>query len=70
MTIYLDLSAKDMIRGMSPREVTELIKEIDAEIGDCDFSVKLIKQLVDALECDMTREDIAEELGFKVKEGE
>ena len=68
MTIYLDLSAKDMIRGMSKREVTEFIKEIDAEIGDCDFSIKLIKQLVDVLGSDMTRQEIAEELGFQVKE--
>jgi hypothetical protein len=68
MTIYVDISAKDLIRGMSKREVAELITEIDAEIGDCDFSMTLIKQLVDVLECDMTREDIAEELGFKLKE--
>jgi hypothetical protein len=68
MIITVDISPKAMIGEMSRAEVMEFIEEIDTEIAEVDFTMRLIKRLVDTLECDMPRAEIAETLGFKTKE--
>jgi hypothetical protein len=51
--------------GLNASEARNLIKVIDAYQGCCDFTCGIIKMLIEDLECDMTRDEIAEELGFK-----
>jgi len=67
MIITVDITTKAMIGEMSRAEVMEFIEEIDAEIAEVDFTLRLIKRLVDTLECDMPRAEIAAELGFQLK---
>jgi hypothetical protein len=67
MIITVDITPKAMIGEMSRAEVTEFIEEIDAEIAEVDFTLRLIKRLVDTLECDMPRDEIADALGFQLK---
>jgi hypothetical protein len=68
MIITVDITPKAMIGEMSRAEVMEFIEEIDAEIAEVDFTMRLIRRLVDTLECDMPRAEIAAELGFQLKE--
>lgn len=68
MIITVDITPKAMIGEMSRAEVTEFIEQIDAEIAEEDFTLSLIKSLVDSLECDMSRDEIADALGFQLKE--
>ena len=50
---------------LNASEARNLIKTIDAHQGCCDFTCGIIKMLIEDLECDMTRDEIAEEFGFK-----
>jgi hypothetical protein len=54
-----------LARGLDASEARKLIKAIDAYQGCCHFTCGLVKMLIEDLECDMTRDEIAEELGFK-----
>jgi len=51
--------------GLDASEARKLIIAIDAYQGCCHFTCGLVKMLIEGLECDMTRDEIAEELGFK-----
>ena len=42
--------------------VIEQILEIDLEIGDTDFTIELLKKLINDLKPDLSEEDIAEAL--------
>ena len=54
-------------RGLDAHQARKLIKTIDAYQyhQNCDFTCSIVKMLIEDLECDMTRDEIAEELGFK-----
>ena len=61
----ITINEDTLARGLDKSEARKLIKAIDAYQGCCDFTCGLVKMLIEDLECDMTRDEIAEELGFK-----
>lgn len=65
--IQIEVDEDTLIDSLSKASARELIIKIDAA-QCCDFTVRTIKELIDILERDMTRKDIAEELGFIEKE--
>ena len=67
MIITLDIDPKAVVCGMRHQEAIEFIEQIDAEIAEVDFTLRIIKRLVDTLECDMPRDEIADALGFQLK---
>lgn len=66
--IQLEVDEDVLIESLSKSSARELIIKIDAAQQCCDFTVKTIQELIDILECEMTRSEIAEELGFIEKE--
>ena len=66
--IQIEVDEDVLIDSLSKASARDLIMKIDAAQQCCDFTVRTIKELIDILECDMTRKDIAEELGFIEKE--
>jgi hypothetical protein len=54
-----------IVENLDSIQARNLIKLIDAYQKCCHFTCSVIKMLIEDLECDMTREEIAEELGFK-----
>lgn len=66
--IQIEVDEDVLIDSLSKASARELIMKIDAAQQCCDFTVRTIKELIDILECDMTRKDIAEELGFIERE--
>lgn len=63
--IKIELDESTLIDALDKSGARKLIMEIDAAQQCCDFTVRTIKELIDILECDMTREEIAKELGFR-----
>jgi hypothetical protein len=53
--------------GLDESEARKLIKAIDAYQykPHSNFTCSIVKMLIEDLECDMTRDEIAEKFGFK-----
>lgn len=66
--IQIEIDEDVLIKALSKASARELIMKIDAAQQCCDFTVRTIKELIDILEYDMTRREIATELGFIEKE--
>ena len=63
MTVTVNINPSDIATNRP--EALELILQIFAARRDCVFTIAAIRGLIDALSNDMTREEIAKELGFK-----
>ena len=61
-TLSLDIG--DITQGISKDDLMEMILEIDKKQAETDFTLKLINQLVHSLGDDLSRAEIANELGF------
>lgn len=66
--ILINYNAGDLRRAMSQKELIDFIMEIDKNVGEVDFTIDLIKNLIDSLTNDEDIAWIADELGFKLKE--
>ena len=64
--MLIEINEDVVVENLEKSQARDLIVLIDAYQQCCHFTVSVINALIDNLECDMTREDIAEELGFKV----
>ena len=60
----IEIKEEDLEKSLNPEQARNLIKAIDAWQGCCHFTCGLVKMLLSDLECDMTKEEIAEELGY------
>lgn len=63
MTITFEARPEDFATNND--DAMETILRIDSRRADCAFTLSVIKKLTEDLEGDMTREEIAKELGFK-----
>ncbi len=66
--IEIRVNEDTLVDSLDKQSARKLIMAIDAAQQCCHFTVNIIKELIDVLECDMTRGEIAEELGFIKKE--
>lgn len=66
--LQISFEASDLRKTMSQHELIDFILEIDRSVQGVDFTIDVIKSLIDSLQHDESIEWIADELGFKVKE--
>ena len=64
--INVTINLKELVRGLDRVDAANLIEAIDLEIAECDFTLAFLNKAIKSLEADMSREDIAKELGFKL----
>lgn len=65
-TLNIEITPELIARNLDKEELLEFIYLVDLRVAEWDFTVKLVKKLISGLENDTSREDVAEELGFKV----
>jgi hypothetical protein len=64
MKIPIEINLYDIIDSINKDDSLDLILKLDEQRGDCDFTLNLLKKLIESLESDMSRQEIADELGF------
>lgn len=60
----IEIKEEDLAKSLNPEQARNLIKAIDDWQSCCHFTCELVKMLLSDLEFDMTKEEIAEELGY------
>lgn len=63
MTATVEISARNLAQNSD--DAFAWIVAIDGFRCECSFTIRVLKKLIESLESDMTREEIANELGFK-----
>jgi len=64
--IKITVALNELVLGLDKVDAANLIEAIDLEIAECDFTLEFLNKAIKSLEADMSREDIAKELGFKL----
>ena len=64
MKIPIEINLYDVIDSINKDDSLDLILRLGEKRGDCDFTLNLLKKLIESLESDMSRQEIADELGF------
>lgn len=64
MKIPIEINLNDIVESINKDDALDLILALDAKRGECDFTLNLLKELIKSLETDMSRQEIADELGF------
>lgn len=62
--IPVNIDINDLVCNISRDDAKSLIEAIDLRFAEVDFTLDTLKILVKSLESDLTREEIAKELGF------
>lgn len=52
MNLNIDINSKFLVEGMSKDELLELILDIDLRVAEEDFTLAILKKLVDSLKKD------------------
>jgi len=66
--IEIQVNEDTLVDSLDKQSARKLIMAIDAAQQCSHFTVNIIKELIDVLECDMESGQIAKELGFIEKE--
>jgi hypothetical protein len=64
MITTVEIPPDDIISQIGQQEALELIKHIDSNIAEVDFTVKVLKMLVDSLKNDEPEDDIRKWIGL------
>lgn len=62
--IPVNISVEELARSVSRDEAFALIKAIDLRVAEVDFTLDVLRELIKSLESDLTKWEIAKELGF------
>jgi hypothetical protein len=58
----------ELTRQVDEKELIRLILDIDAQVGDVEFSIQLIKSLISTLQLDMKQKEIEDRLSLRLNE--
>jgi hypothetical protein len=62
--LNITITTDDLARNIGRDEALGVILAIDARIAEEDFTLELLKRLTKSMESDMSREELAEAIGF------
>ena len=64
ITTTVEIPLDDIISQMGRRQALELIEVIDSKFGEVDFTVNVLKMLVESLQKEESDDDIREWIGL------
>jgi recombinational DNA repair protein RecR len=64
--LNITITTDDLARNIGRGEALEVILAIDSRIAEEDFTIELLKRLTKSMVSDMSREELAEVLGFSL----
>lgn len=64
--LNITITTDDLARNIGRDEALEVILAIDSRIAEEDFTIELLRRLAKSMESDMSREELAEVLGFSL----
>jgi hypothetical protein len=64
ITTTVEIPLDDIISQLDRQDALELIKQIDSNMAEVDFTVKVLKMLVDSLKNDEPEDDIRKWIGL------
>lgn len=63
-SIPVNISVKELTKGISREDAISLIKALDLRFAEVDFTLDILRLLIKSLESDLTKQEIKKELGF------
>lgn len=64
--LNINITTEDLVRGIGRDAAMDVIKKIDLNVAEVGFTLELIKNLIQSLEKDMSKEEIYSELKYVI----